>query len=74
MANVALIFSGQYVKYVSGLRSGLPIGTVCAAVYVLGSGVVCIPVSTSVLGVCIVVELGHMQTLISIAASWMISS
>jgi ATP/ADP translocase len=27
MANVALIFSGQYVKYVSGLRSGLPAGT-----------------------------------------------
>lgn len=27
MANVALIFSGQYVKYVSSLRSGLPIGT-----------------------------------------------
>jgi len=26
MANVALIFSGQYVKYVSGLRTGLPIG------------------------------------------------
>ena len=26
MANVALIFSGQYVKYVSSLRSGLPIG------------------------------------------------
>lgn len=26
MANVALIFSGQYVKYVSGLRSGLPVG------------------------------------------------
>jgi ATP/ADP translocase len=28
MANVALIFSGQYVKYVSSLRSGLPAGTV----------------------------------------------
>jgi len=27
MANVALIFSGQYVKYVSNLRSSLPIGT-----------------------------------------------
>eukprot|EP01033_Poteriospumella_lacustris_P006838 gene6838-4926_t len=27
MANVALIFSGQYVKYVSNLRSGLPPGT-----------------------------------------------
>ena len=27
MANVALIFSGQYVKYVSGLRAGLPAGT-----------------------------------------------
>lgn len=27
MANVALIFSGQYVKYVSSLRSGLPAGT-----------------------------------------------
>ena len=27
MANVALIFSGQYVKFVSNLRSGLPIGT-----------------------------------------------
>lgn len=27
MANVALIFSGQYVKYVSGLRVGLPAGT-----------------------------------------------
>jgi len=26
MANVALIFSGQYVKYVSGLRTGLPLG------------------------------------------------
>lgn len=26
MANVALIFSGQYVKYVSSLRSGLPLG------------------------------------------------
>jgi AAA family ATP:ADP antiporter len=26
MANVALIFSGQYVKYVSNLRSGLPAG------------------------------------------------
>ncbi len=26
MANVALIFSGQYVKYVSSLRSGLPDG------------------------------------------------
>jgi AAA family ATP:ADP antiporter len=26
MANVALIFSGQYVKFVSSLRSGLPIG------------------------------------------------
>lgn len=26
MANVALIFSGQYVKYVSSLRSGLPVG------------------------------------------------
>lgn len=26
MANVALIFSGQYVKFVSGLRSGLPVG------------------------------------------------
>jgi len=26
MANVALIFSGQYVKYVSSLRSGLPAG------------------------------------------------
>lgn len=28
MANVALIFSGQYVKYVSGLRSGLPTGKI----------------------------------------------
>ncbi len=27
MANVALIFSGQYVKYVSSLRAGLPEGT-----------------------------------------------
>jgi ATP:ADP antiporter, AAA family len=27
MANVALIFSGQYVKYVSNLRVGLPPGT-----------------------------------------------
>ena len=27
MANVALIFSGQYVKFVSSLRSGLPVGT-----------------------------------------------
>jgi len=27
MANVALIFSGQYVKYVSGLRASLPAGT-----------------------------------------------
>lgn len=27
MANVALIFSGQYVKYVSNLRVGLPAGT-----------------------------------------------
>jgi ATP:ADP antiporter, AAA family len=26
MANVALIFSGQYVKYVSSLRGGLPVG------------------------------------------------
>ena len=26
MANVALIFSGQYVKYVSNLRTGLPVG------------------------------------------------
>ena len=26
MANVALIFSGQYVKYVSNLRVGLPPG------------------------------------------------
>jgi AAA family ATP:ADP antiporter len=26
MANVALIFSGQYVKYVSSLRTGLPVG------------------------------------------------
>ena len=27
MANIALIFSGQYVKYVSSLRAGLPAGT-----------------------------------------------
>jgi AAA family ATP:ADP antiporter len=27
MANIALIFSGQYVKYVSSLRTGLPTGT-----------------------------------------------
>jgi AAA family ATP:ADP antiporter len=27
MANIALIFSGQYVKYVSSLRTGLPAGT-----------------------------------------------
>lgn len=27
MANVALIFSGQYVKYVSSLRTNLPLGT-----------------------------------------------
>jgi AAA family ATP:ADP antiporter len=26
LANVALIFSGQYVKYVSSLRNGLPVG------------------------------------------------
>lgn len=34
MANVALIFSGQYVKYVSGLRSGLPTGEFCLVVCV----------------------------------------
>lgn len=28
MANVALIFSGQYVKYVSSLRTGTPLVTV----------------------------------------------
>lgn len=48
MANVALIFSGQYVKYVSNLRSGLPVGTdlwghslkLLMAAVVAGGGVV----------------------------------
>jgi AAA family ATP:ADP antiporter len=48
MANVALIFSGQYVKYVSNLRSGLPAGTdlwghslkLLMAAVVAGGGVV----------------------------------
>ena len=48
MANVALIFSGQYVKYVSGLRSGLPAGAdywghslkLLMAAVVAGGGVV----------------------------------
>mmetsp|Transcript_21216 Transcript_21216/g.35955 ORF Transcript_21216/g.35955 Transcript_21216/m.35955 type:complete len:590 (+) Transcript_21216:68-1837(+) len=48
MANVALIFSGQYVKYVSGLRTSLPAGAdpwgaslnLLMAAVVAGGGVV----------------------------------